>query len=153
MDEDKLELISLKRKIKCLHRANMQVVLKRYGLYEGQPLTLIHLKKKGECTQKDLAEFLNVSNATIAVSLKRLEKSGLIKKTPDKKDLRYNNISLTEKGREIVDKCEDAFKNVDIHMFDGFSDEEIKNLKMYYARIIDNLEKFKFSNKGGNADD
>lgn len=145
---DNIELTNLDREIRILHRQVVSGLLKNMGLYDGQPRLLIHLSDKGGCNQRELADFLNVSNATIAVSLKRMEKCGIIKKSPDKNDLRNNIITLTDKGVDVVKKCRDLFKNINMGMYEGFNLEEMLNLENYYKRIITNLEKIKVEKTG-----
>ena len=45
-----------------------------------------------------------VSGATMAVSLKKLEKGGYINRLVDQHDNRCNQICITEKGREVVEE-------------------------------------------------
>jgi Transcriptional regulators len=130
----------LDRCIRILHRRTVSSFLKSIGLYDGQPRLLFYVKDSGGCNQKELSEYLNVSNATIAVSLKRMEKCGIIEKSPDKSDLRNNIITLTDKGFEVVNKCIEIFKTVNSKMYEGFNREEIENLENYYERIINNLK-------------
>lgn len=48
-------------------------------------------------SQKDIADRLGVSTPTVAISVKRMEKSGLLCKIPDEHDHRYNLIVLRKK--------------------------------------------------------
>lgn len=139
MSVDTTDINELDRKIRILHRRRVSGLLKTIGLYDGQPRLLFHLSETGGCNQKELSEYLNVSCATIAVSLKRMEKCGVIEKRPDKNDLRNNIITLTSKGNDLVNKCRELFTEVKVKMYEGFNQDEIKNLKNYYERIIENL--------------
>ncbi len=100
---------------------------------------LLHHPDRIFSSQKEIAGFLGVSAATVAVSLRRMEAHGLLHKVQDEKDLRRNHIVLTDKGRERVEGCVAAFKDIDIGMFRGFSQEERDSLTGFYHRIFDNL--------------
>jgi len=136
---DNTDISELDRSIRILHRRKVSGLLKTIGLYDGQPRLLFHLSEKGGCNQKELSDYLNVSCATIAVSLKRMEKCGIVEKMPDENDLRNNIITLTDKGNDLVNKCRSMFNEVKVKMYEGFNQDEIKNLKSYYERIIVNL--------------
>lgn len=136
-----LEITELDRAIRKLHERKASKLLKSIGLYNGQPRLLFHLDETGGCNQKELSDYLNVSCATVAVSLKRMEKCGIIKKSPDKNDLRNNIITLTDRGIEIVNRCHEIFMDINIKMYDGFNSREMQDLENYYKRIISNLEK------------
>lgn len=109
------------------------------GVYFGQPPILEYLSKNESCTQKELADHLSVSPPSVAMSIKRMQKAGLVDKSADSSDLRYNRISLTEKGREMSVCCQKEFHKIDSRMFEGFSEPEIEQLCGYITRMTNNL--------------
>ena len=86
-------------RLECVKRFTMHNMLKDSGVYFGQPPILDFLEKNGVCTQNELAKALEVSPASIAVSIKRMQKNGVVEKIADENDLRCNRISLTGKGQ------------------------------------------------------
>lgn len=134
------EISLLQRKFLMYHRISHQKILEKLGLYYGQPIMLMHLSETGEATQKQLAEFLNCSSAAVAVSIKRLEKKGLLKKRVDRDDMRYNKITLTDEGSRRAAAAREGMKDIDRRCFDGFSEEELSALEDFYGRMIKNLE-------------
>ncbi|MCH3918425.1 MAG: MarR family transcriptional regulator [Spirochaetia bacterium] len=92
-------------------------------------------------SQKDIADRLGVSTPTVAISVKRMEKSGLLCKIPDEHDHRYNLISLTEKGRRLTDEAIEAFDSIDREIFNDFSPEDIAQLKRLLIHLMRNMEK------------
>ena len=89
------ELIS----ISAIHRYRITKSASSVGLYFGQPMILDYVLQHDACTQKELAEAMHISAASIAVSIKRIEKAGLITRTPDETDSRKNHLSVTQKGQ------------------------------------------------------
>ncbi len=126
-------------RLDCAKRFTMQNMLKDSGVYFGQPPILEYIDEKGACTQNELAKALGVSPASIAVSVKRMQKSGLIEKITDDNDLRCNRISTTEKGKRLTKEIHSKFDLVDRMAYAGFSNEELVELKMYLDRICNNL--------------
>lgn len=114
-------------------------IIKDREIHFGQPPILVCLLENGTCTQNELAKTLNVSPASVAVSLKRLQKSGLVEKVADQADLRCNRISLTEKGRREIEYVHKCFDEIDNTLFAGFSEAELSALCGYLDRLCKNL--------------
>ncbi|MCI5892188.1 MAG: MarR family transcriptional regulator [Clostridiales bacterium] len=123
-------------------------VLKRnqfFGLLEDEKLTATQLPalefiiEHDGCTQIELAEFLGITPASVAVSTKRMAKAGLIEKHEDKRNLRQKNLSVTEKGVRAVHDCRAIFDKFDEKMYAGISDDELDMLIELLERIIGNI--------------
>ena len=126
-------------RLECVKRFTMHNMLKDSGVYFGQPPILDFLEKNGVCTQNELAKALEVSPASIAVSIKRMQKNGVVEKIADDNDLRCNRISLTEKGRELTREMHRKFDQIDKIMFTDFNENELATLKEYLDRIYNTL--------------
>jgi DNA-binding MarR family transcriptional regulator len=142
------ESTSLESLFKTFDRMNhscMKAELDRRGLQQvSHPMLLFILKKEFGSTvprQADLAKRIGVAPSTIAISVRRMEKAGLLEKLPDETDMRKNRVALTKRGQELITECESAFRDIHAAVFDGFSDEEREVLKSFYLRMIKNLEK------------
>jgi len=134
-------------KINVLHRLYFYKRAAKYNLYFGQMPILEFVKNHDNCTQRDVADFLQVSPPSIATSIKRMQKAGLLEKSADDKDLRYNRIRITDKGREISEKCRKDLDAVDEMMLSGFNEQECELLNGFLDRIINNLSVGEFANK------
>lgn len=109
----------------------------------GAPMLLLSLfsaETTGEqWSQRDVARTMRLSPATVAVSLKTLERDGYVERAADERDTRRNRISLTDKGRRAVEKCAESFRAVDERMLSGFTQAEREQLTGFFKRMIDNL--------------
>ncbi len=126
-------------KVSLLHRYRISLALTGLRLYRGQPQILEYLLEHGDCSQKELADSLGVSPASIATSLKRMSKAGFIDRTPDEADRRINRLYLTDKGREVLFAGRKECDKVDGAMFEGFTKEEITAFSDMLERISKNL--------------
>ncbi|MFW6677463.1 MarR family winged helix-turn-helix transcriptional regulator [Lacrimispora sp. AGF001] len=126
-------------KIMKMHRCILDEQGKQTGVFRSQHQILMMLSEHSNVSQKEIAKRLYVSTATIAVSVKKLEKGGYITRIVDKEDNRMNQLCLTEKGRDMVSKSREYFRNVEMKMFQGFSDEDLMNMGKVLDRIYDNL--------------
>lgn len=139
---------SLEWLFRTLHRMHLNYLDREMGKrglgVSGFPpiLFILRFEMKGKtASQKELADFLGITPASLATSIKRMEKSALVKKVTDKNDLRRNIITLTAKGERLIQKSMLVFDDIDRRIYEGFSDEEKERLKKFYIRIIQNLEK------------
>lgn len=161
MSELYKETVKKMCRVTLLHRYAISTSLSGMKLYRGQPEILEYLNEHGDCSQKELADFLGVTPASIATSLKRMSKSGFIERTSDENDRRINRLRLTEKGKEIRLAGRNECDRVDKAMFNGFSDEEISSFTDMLSRIAENLspdgisdkELFSIIKKRRNGDD
>ncbi len=72
-----------------------------YGVSLGQFPLLLTLWEEEGLTQSEIARRLDVEQPTVANTLKRMERDGLIAAAPDPKHARRVLIRLTQRGREL----------------------------------------------------
>jgi DNA-binding MarR family transcriptional regulator len=139
---DRLSLTSVilqLKKVIQLHRNIMERRFKETGVYPSQHRILILISSHANVSQKEIAKRLYVSTATIAVSVKKLEKGGYITRFTDQDDNRLNKLCLTEKGKSVVRKSYEFFDTVEVQMFRGFTNEELSIIKQRLERMYNNL--------------
>jgi len=117
-----------------------------FGLYQGQLPMLEYVCDHEGCTQRDVACEMLVTPASVAVSFKRMEKAGLIRRAVDSKDARCNRVYITEHGQEVVRACRSGYERLDQTMFQDFSPEEIDQFVDFMDRIVNNLSGDEFGN-------
>ena len=72
-----------------LHRSMMERRLDGTGVYRSQHQILMFVSDNPNVSQKELARMYGVSGATIAVSLKKLERGGYIRRLVDQEDKKH----------------------------------------------------------------
>ena len=123
-----------------MHRKALHRKLDSTGVYQEQHRLLMRLSDNRDfASQRELAEKLGISTATLAVSLKKLEKGGYLEKKMDEKDNRVNRITITEKGEAVVADSLRYFSEVDGRAMAGFSEREKEQLRMFLDRVSENL--------------
>ncbi len=133
----KEEIIKRHRLVNVLRRTAMREIMGE--IHWGQEPILECLIKNGGSSQKQLAEFLHVTPASVALSTKRMEKSGLVTKTADETNLRRKIICVTQKGRELFENFRKGMDKLEDNMFKDFSDAELAEMERLYDKIIFNL--------------
>lgn len=109
------------------------------SLHPGQTPLLQCLLHEGNCSQAQLSKILNVSPAAVAVSLKRLEKQGMIKRTVNPQSQRENIIVLTQEGEQVTKDIADAIESVLERVFQGLEEDEILAFETVIRKICANL--------------
>lgn len=135
-------LLELIRRFDILHikrRLILQKVASETGLYLGQLPIIEYIINNDGCSQVDIADTLYLSPASVAISTKRLQKTGIIKKTIDEENLRSKKLTITDKGRKVAEACRKSFNSVDEKMFSGFNESELAQLRDYLDRLISNI--------------
>lgn len=134
-----------------LDKAHAQAInqhLAEEGLGDlGQPMLLMILARTGKDgvvpSQKELADKLDVSPATVTVSLRSLERQGYVTKLSDANDMRRKPVAITDKGLAAVEKLDRVYETIDMGMYWAFSEEERDTISNFYRRMIENLGKIK----------
>ena len=130
MSESKLsKAINMMIKTDHMHRAVIDCRVGSLGIHRTQHRILMHL-----------ARHLDVTPAAVTGALKKIEKDGYVERTLGH-DNRYNELRITEKGRELVKKTRSLFCEVDASMFDGFTDEELDTYISCLEKLQANIKK------------
>ena len=142
MTESKLSrAIEMMIKTDHMHKALIHARVKYLGVHRTQHRILTHLARHDKLpSQKDLAEHLDVTPAAITGALKKIEADGYVERTLGH-DNRYNELSITDKGRDLVKKTRRLFCEVDSGMFDGFTDEELDIYVSCLEKLQANIKK------------
>lgn len=138
------EAIRLSWEVHSLHKQCMSRLLCDQNIHFGQPPLLFTLQKQGgTCNQNDLAKELKVSPAAIAVSLKRMEKAGLVHRIQDPTDLRSNRVELTERGMYAAEQARLHMRKIMERAFLGFSNDDYGQFISFYQQMCTNLKNYK----------
>ena len=134
------KLLELSRSISGLNRACSNEMLKGEGIHFGQPPIFHALLDRDEQSQCDIAANIGVSRASVGVSLRRMEKSGIVKRMINQKDSRYNLVSLTEKGLEMAHRSDEIMLSLSDAKLKGFTEEQKETLIHMLERVEKNLK-------------
>ncbi|MBB1250692.1 MarR family transcriptional regulator [Rhizobium sp. G21] len=79
----------------------LQDRLKTLGIAPAQFAVMLAIDQTGSPLQKDIVEALDQEQATVANTLARMERDGLVVRSPYEKDARVQKVSLTPRAKEI----------------------------------------------------
>ena len=115
--------------------------LKPLGFGVGHLPVLVALEDGQPGSQRDLARFARIEQPSMAQMLARMERDGLISRTPDPVDKRSSQVALTETARQrLPDACTVLFEG-NAEALAGFSADEAAQLTALLTRLIANLDR------------
>lgn len=82
------------------------------GMAAGQIPVFIALATTGPASQKTLAQAAAIEQPTMAATLSRMERDGVIERRPDPNDGRSALVSLTSRTRDRVDAVFEAMSTI-----------------------------------------
>lgn len=89
--------------------------------------------------QREIAEKLNIKPPTVAVSIKRMEKVGLVERRQDQNNQRISRIYITDAGISMVNLGREILVKEEEIMLQDFTEEEKALVRQYLQRIRNNL--------------
>lgn len=109
------------------------------GIVVGQFPILLELWLKDGVTQKDLLSKIDVEQATLANTLNRMERDGLIKRTKSPTDARAQLIWLTEKATALRNTSYESALDVNADALRVLCESERAQFMDYMRRIISGM--------------
>ena len=136
---------NLIQEIARLHAAALQRALVPLGLSRAQFLVLSELWSEDGLTQRELTLRLMVEQATMASTLGRMERDGLIERRPHPDDGRSQQVWATQAARNLREPAVRAAVDADLELASGLPAAERELFQSMLRRIAGNLG----PNRGG----
>lgn len=108
------------------------------GLTRSQWRVLAHLYRNEGVTQTELADILEIEQATLARLLDRLQSADWLERRPCEKDRRANRLFLTDKPRSIVDQMFTVSDDLQDETMDGLDEAG-------QSQLLDSLQLIKLN--------
>lgn len=110
------------------------------GVVPGQLAQLLALYEQDGVTQTELCERVRIDPSTMAHTLKRMERDGLVTRKLDSTDRRRAQVLLTPRAVELRREVENAAEEVNAIALQGVDRESVEQLLGTLATLITNLE-------------
>jgi DNA-binding MarR family transcriptional regulator len=123
-----------------LYDRRLQEALQDLGVAPGQFAPLVMLFEQDGLTQAELCRRINVEQPTMANTLDRMERDGLVQRRPDPADKRRATIHLTARAADIRAAVMDRARRVAGQAVQGLTAPEQDQLFALIARLSDSLK-------------
>jgi DNA-binding MarR family transcriptional regulator len=97
------------------------------------------LREEDDCIMKDLATRLRMPKGTLSGLVTRMEKMGLLKRTPCPEDGRAQRVSLTRKARGMEGALRTRHERALEVLQAGLNVSEVNELQRLLRRVLENL--------------
>jgi len=123
-----------------LYDRRLQDALSDLGVAPGQFAPLVMLFEQDGLTQAELCRRINVEQPTMANTLDRMERDGLIERRPDREDRRRATVHLTARAVDMRTAVMDRARKVASQAVHRFTVAEQEQLFTMLARMTENLK-------------
>ncbi|MGR2737946.1 MarR family winged helix-turn-helix transcriptional regulator [Billgrantia sp. Q4P2] len=137
-----MEVVGYMKTTQLLTQERLQAFFKEYGLQLGEFDVLATLRRSGapyRLGPTQLFETLMVSSGGMTSRLDRLEKAGLIVRSPNPEDRRGTLVSLTEEGLALMNRVVPRHVANEARMLSALSREEQQALGELLSKLLDGL--------------
>lgn len=124
---------------RLLERA-LRLRIAEHGVVPGQFAQLLALYEQDGLTQRELCERVQIEQPTMANTLQRMERDGLVHRVPDPQDRRQAKVLLSDRARELQEPLVAAAGEVNDLATRGLDVPEVAALLGTITRLIENLE-------------
>lgn len=132
---------------KHLHRKRIEEIINEAGLYYGQLPILDALEELGTASQKEVANKLHVSAASMTNSVKRMERNGHLTCVVNEDDRRSHRLCMTEQGKKTRAFCASKFCEMDCAVMEDISKEDLAVFEKVLDAMIKKLEELEKNNE------
>jgi DNA-binding MarR family transcriptional regulator len=115
--------------------------LKPLGFGVGHLPVLVALRAGRASTQRDLARFAKIEQPPMAQMLARMERDGLIRRSPDPLDGRSHRVCLTRAAEARLPSAIAVLLEGNAEALAGFTKKEAAQLAALLSRVITNLDR------------
>lgn len=110
------------------------------GVQPGYLAVLIRLWEQDDITQKALSETMDIEQATLSNTLKRMERDQLISRQPNSKDRRRHMIRLTDHGRRLEKPVHEALDDLRLLVNQGLTVNDLRYFNRIMKQMMEHLE-------------
>lgn len=115
--------------------------LKDYGITINSWRLLASLYQHGTLHVGQLSEASSIEMWTVSRMVTRMEKEGLLTRQREAKDARSVRVTLTDKGRKLVEDLIPHAKEHEAIPLEGFTAEETRMLQQMLERLYQNMDR------------
>ena len=134
-----------------LFERGLSARIRPLGLTTGAFPALVELWEREGLTQKELVERLDIEQATMANTLARMQRDGLIARQRSKADGRVQEIRLTDLGNSLRAPAIAAAETVNDTALSGLSSDERDQFLTLVSKIIQTFDEGEGASPGDDS--
>ena len=127
-----------------MHRAHRALFLhvnartsEALGVTTAQLGALYYVAKNDGCSLSEVADVLDMNKSAVTTLVRRLERSGVLRRKPNPKDARGSRLFVTEKGKTVRAQSLGVVRRLTGEVTEGFSDAEMDVVLRFLNAIVE----------------
>jgi DNA-binding MarR family transcriptional regulator len=129
------------RLLRNILRMRASMVSEPYGLPAGSLTVLSLISANQGCSPSALADRSGLFKANVVSIVNELEERSFVRRIRSKQDRRYKAVSLTERGRDLMETLNAEMTNIEASIQREFEPQEMAQFTGYLDRAIAALTK------------
>lgn len=113
--------------------------LEKIGMRYSYRHVLKPLIENDSLTQLELVNITNLKAPTISITLRNMEREGIVTRRKNDDDRRETHVAITEKGKKMYKKVLEALANAEKTMLSGLTEKELKAMRNTMGKMCKNL--------------
>ncbi|MCR5153795.1 MAG: MarR family winged helix-turn-helix transcriptional regulator, partial [Lachnospiraceae bacterium] len=139
--DNRIEIALKGNEFKRVLEYYFETVKKQYNLKKVDMEVLLYLSKCGEKnTPTDVYKYLGLNRGHVSQAIDDLIEKCYIKPVADPEDRRITHYLVTNDALEVIKKIALLKEDFDKKLFEGISEEELKEYKRITLKIIENMD-------------
>jgi len=135
------EMIDAMAKVNRRLRTLFDARVKERGLTLARARTLLTLIEQEGLYQKELAEVLEIENATMVRLIDGLERQAFVERQAVEGDRRAKRIMMTQEGKQLAEEVVKLAGDVRADLLEGISDEDLSTALHVMRKMSDSMNK------------
>lgn len=114
--------------------------MERIGMRYSYRYVLNPLMENESLTQLELVRITGQKPPTISITLRNMEREGIVERAKNGGDKRETHVSLTEKGKKMYAKVLDSLEKMEKVVLKGISEKELNAMSSTVEKMKKNIE-------------
>lgn len=114
--------------------------LERIGMRYSYRHIMKPLMENENLTQLELVKITNLKAPTISITLRNMERDGIVRREKNDSDRRETHVYITDKGKKMYAKVLAALEKAEKTMLKGLTEKELKAVSASLKKMSENLK-------------
>ncbi len=114
--------------------------LERIGMRYSYRHIMKPLMENESLTQLELVKITNLKAPTISITLRNMERDGIVRREKNDSDRRETHVYITDKGKKMYAKVLAALEKAEKTMLKGLTEKELKAVSASLKKMSENLK-------------
>lgn len=117
--------------------------MEKIGMRYSYRFILLPLIENESLTQLELSEMTGLKAPTISITLRNMEREGIVFREKKGGDKRETHVSITEKGKKLYSNVVASIKKAERAILKGIDKSELKAMSATIEKMLKNIQMVK----------